>query len=185
MKPDQIIPAANENCLFGTDDPLRPFWDIYESAILDVVEYYASERPRASIGSQGKFENKLVAVIGFGGDTVRGSSALIAGKSVIRALAGDAAIDPNDWLGELNNQVVGRLKNQLTRRGVPTHVGTPVTISADEFHLSVVGVEPTLWQIDWNSGEILGVLAIECAETLDLDVDENLDVALEGSVSLF
>ena len=63
-------------------------------------------------------ENVMSGVMGFVGTRLRGTCLLSSAKSTLDAScpAGNRA---RDWIGELTNQLVGRLKTKLIARGVP------------------------------------------------------------------
>jgi CheY-specific phosphatase CheX len=42
---------------------------------------------------------------------------------------------PEDWLGELTNQLVGRFKRRVVAHGVDFSLGTPTLISGDRLHV--------------------------------------------------
>jgi CheY-specific phosphatase CheX len=67
-------------------------------------------------------------VMGFIGDRVRGTLLLAAPKDTILATAPEDA-RPRDWVGELANQLVGRLKSKLMAHGVTVALSTPVVLS--------------------------------------------------------
>lgn len=99
-------------------------------ATTDMLE--AHERPargnrREELGHA--TEDIVVATIGFAADRGQGSITLVAPFRAVDALrpAGirSSEIVICDVLGELCNMVVGRLKNQLLRRGVCLFVGLP------------------------------------------------------------
>lgn len=86
-----------------------------------------SFRAQASVSS-----TDPMAVIGFGGDTVRGAVALEAPLSVIQAShpgqSSDTA-DLVDWLGELSNLLLARLKSKLRLASVAIQLGVPMTFA--------------------------------------------------------
>ncbi len=89
-------------------------------------------------------EAQIVAFIGFGGARLRGTLTVMAPQQLWQmtypiavADGGEAgANDLLDWCGEVVNQVLGRIKNQLTRRGVELQVSTPKAIHARQLTIS-------------------------------------------------
>jgi CheY-specific phosphatase CheX len=67
-------------------------------------------------------------VMGFVGERVRGTCLLAAPRDTILATAPEDA-RPRDWVGELANQLVGRLKSKLMQHGVTIAVTTPIVLS--------------------------------------------------------
>jgi len=79
----------------------------------------------------------LCSVIGFTGRDVRGTLVLaitedLSGLSNPTARAGDAkgvpAIAQRDWVGELSNQLLGRIKLELLRWGVEIYLNLPALL---------------------------------------------------------
>jgi len=64
-------------------------------------------------------------VVGFVGPCMSGMLCVAMGCD---GLDDQVPADPDDWMGELANQLAGRVKNQLGRVGVTYTVGPPVTL---------------------------------------------------------
>jgi hypothetical protein len=69
-------------------------------------------------------------VIGFSGKGIRGR--LILGSSIepLEACNPARSVPARDWLGELSNQLLGRIKNQLLLYRVELSVTTPLIVRA-------------------------------------------------------
>lgn len=67
-------------------------------------------------------------VMGFVGDALRGTCLLAAPAATVLAAAPPDA-RPRDWVGELANQLVGRLKSKLLARSVTIAMTTPVVLT--------------------------------------------------------
>lgn len=89
---------------------------------------YAVE-PETRAGS----ECTVAGVIGFVGAGVRGSVVLATVSAVgvaTRPVAATTVSEANDWVGELANQLLGRLKNHyFLAHGVDIQMSAPVTVS--------------------------------------------------------
>lgn len=87
---------------------------------------------------------QIVAFIGFGGARVRGTLTVMAPRMLwlttypIAQPPGSKLCDNDllDWCGEVVNQVLGRIKNQLVRRGVELQVSTPKALHASQLTIS-------------------------------------------------
>ncbi len=80
----------------------------------------------------------LVSVVGFTGDQLRGSMAIITTEEVVRATSTSTLCDEvqtSDWLAELSNQLLGRFKNRIRRHGAVLNISTPVVMSGTELRL--------------------------------------------------
>jgi chemotaxis protein CheX len=122
------------------------------SAVVDVFASYGAtykEQPAPRPERNGPIVPKtmggeavVAGVVGFTGDTMRGTLLLAATFHVIanarpadlrkRPLSHDSASDwilVRDWAGELANQVLGRIKNRLHRYQVVFDVSPPTAFS--------------------------------------------------------
>ncbi|MBN2192989.1 MAG: chemotaxis protein CheX [Polyangiaceae bacterium] len=72
----------------------------------------------------------LCGVLGFTGSQLRGS-VLLAGTEGPFAVSRPAQGQVRDWVGELTNQLVGRLKNRLRERGAEIAPSTPVVLQGE------------------------------------------------------
>ena len=101
-------------------------------------------------------------ILGFSGDDLRGSVVLAAtGEtlSVSNPIAGGSA---RDWIAELVNQFLGRLKLSLMSRKVIISLATPVVLRGEHLSLEARGPVRSLW-FERSNGDTLGLwLDIEC-----------------------
>jgi hypothetical protein len=86
---------------------------------------------------------RLVAVMGFSGDVLRGSMALVAPMELMRDAyplplkSNGWELDVFDWSGEIANRLLGRIRNALAERGVEVAPSTPRVLYAER--LQAVG----------------------------------------------
>lgn len=78
----------------------------------------------------------LCGIIGFTSKSVRGALVLATTKEPLELTNPTSAPSHRDWICELANQLLGRVKNQLLTRGVEVFASTPVAVRGD--HLSPV-----------------------------------------------
>lgn len=79
----------------------------------------------------------LTSVIGFAGSGVAGALALWSSTGCLNALADlGHAQSPEDWLGELSNQLLGRVKRRLAPYGAVFDLGTPVVVAGHRLRMS-------------------------------------------------
>lgn len=132
-----------------------------------------------------------VAVIGFGGGGLRGSlglgvSSALLEKVVVPGREVGARLH-DDWLSEMSNQLLGRVKNRLLRHGVTIAIALPMVLRG--LRVELVGASNELWAYPFDSegGPLcvwLDVLA-DPQFTLAAASDEGLDIPSEGDVILF
>jgi hypothetical protein len=78
---------------------------------------------------------ELVSVIGFSSHTFSGSLLLASPNSVVEHTLSTSGASLADWSGELANQLLGRVKNQLLEYQVFINVSLPVVIAGGSFAL--------------------------------------------------
>lgn len=81
---------------------------------------------------------ETLAVIGLGGQKLRGSVVLSIPNNLLAGThptQSNEAEDWADWLAELANLLLGRLKVKLLERGLAIELGTPVTITGTALRL--------------------------------------------------
>jgi hypothetical protein len=73
---------------------------------------------------------RTAAIIGYSGAALKGTVMLAVSREGLSATrpVGD---DDRDWLAELSNQLLGRVKNQLFRHGVQISMSTPLVIRGE------------------------------------------------------
>lgn len=72
----------------------------------------------------------LSGVIGFSGPSIRGTCILAATSKPIME-SNPVGSSPRDWIAELANQLIGRIKNRLLEEGVEVYVTTPVVLRGE------------------------------------------------------
>lgn len=119
----------------------------------------------------------ITAIIGFAGDGIAGSLALSTSHSCLGGLAklGNTEMS-EDWLGELSNQLLGRMKRRLASHGASFGLSTPVVIAGERLRLSTgqqkepiarcalgsdIGRVQVLLEIDFRDGFALTEESVE------------------------
>ena len=167
-----------------------------EKAIFDSIVTTATVELLASCGTEVKGSSLTpsldrVAVIGFGGGGLRGSMGLGVSTALLEKIVlpgrESGASMHDDWLGEMSNQLLGRVKNRLLRHGVTIAIALPMVLRG--VRVELVGAGKELWAYPFDSamGPLcvwLDVLA-EPEFQLAATSDEALDIPAEGDVILF
>jgi CheY-specific phosphatase CheX len=121
-------------------------------------------------------------VMGFIGEHIRGTCLLAAPTVTILASAPENARS-RDWVGELANQLVGRLKSKLLARGTTIALTTPIVLSGVRLQpLPRSSALPSI--VDTPSGRVLVWLEVEVASTFKLGSIQPLGVT-EGDFIAF
>jgi hypothetical protein len=135
---------------------------------------------------------RLVAVIGFSGPTLRGGVGMMADRQLLEAVGIEStragSDDPAlDLLGELANQLLGRLKNKLLAHAISVSVTLPIALRGIELRfVEMRGADVECLELAGTSGT--------GAVWLDARWDEEFEVVStpvndpgleEGSLLLF
>ncbi len=125
----------------------------------------------------------LSGVIGFVGRGVRGTC-LLAGHDGPLTHSCPEGGRLRDWVGELANQLVGRLKSKLLARGVEIAVTTPIVLSGVRLQPLPRGrLEPTVFDSPW--GAVLVWTEVEIDNEFALGSEHPGLTSGEGAVLLF
>jgi CheY-specific phosphatase CheX len=135
--------------------------------------------------------NGMLAIIGFGGLSFRGSLIVSANSGLLErscpvACAGNEP-QLEDWLGEIANQLLGRLKAKLLAHGIVIELGTPATVAGLELRVRPRGDHhtPPLWLVSDKDWLVVRLDAIAASDVvLRLSPDPS-NTATEGEVLLF
>jgi CheY-specific phosphatase CheX len=121
-------------------------------------------------------------VMGFVGDSVRGTCLLAAPQGTVEAAAPQSAA-ARDWVGELANQLVGRLKAKLMARGATIALSTPVVLRGVKLSpLPRTDVAPVVFES--TAGKVLVWLEVEIEDGFQLGEERALK-ASEGELLVF
>jgi CheY-specific phosphatase CheX len=121
-------------------------------------------------------------VMGFVGDSVRGTCLLAAPQGTVEAAAPKGA-GARDWVGELANQLAGRLKAKLLARGATIALSTPVVLRGVKLSpLPRTDVAPVVFES--SAGKVLVWLEVEIENDFQLGEERALK-ASEGELLVF
>jgi len=127
-------------------------------------------------------EVMLSGVMGFVGDSVRGTCVLAAPQATVEAAAPTNAA-ARDWVGELANQLVGRLKAKLMARGATIALSTPVVLRGVRLSpMPRTDVAPVVFES--RTGRVLVWLEVEIENDFQLGEQRAL-AANEGELLVF
>lgn len=128
-------------------------------------------------------ERQLSGVVGFVGQRIRGTCVL-AGSAAPLAASSPVEGRLRDWVGELANQLAGRLKSRFLEFGLEVHLTTPVVLSGMRLEPIPSGnLAPTIFSAE--GGQILVCVEIEAREDIVLGSIPPVAHGSEGDVMLF
>ena len=129
--------------------------NIFPQALEDIIVQSVDEMLKAT---EGAFDYRLsgtdatsgrvipvsvASVLGYSGDQMKGSLVVTCEKIFLEKSHPNLSIgmpvtDPDllDWIGELTNQMLGRIKNKLAGSGVKFTMSTPTTVSGKSMQVN-------------------------------------------------
>lgn len=121
-------------------------------------------------------------VVGFVGAELRGMFIVGVGGQSLRAMRAELY---DDWIGELANQLAGRVKNQLWRFGLTYHFTPPIMLRGDR--LAVAAQEAQLCvSYSCASGQCRVWASLEVLRPVALAEPEEAEAGVaEGDLVLF
>lgn len=167
---------------------------LLDESVLDMLQSSGVSGAQRIAGSATAVEHAcLASFIGFTGAKLRGSLTVFGPVAVftrthpgqaIGATISDA--DAADWCCEFANQLLGRFKNKLLRRGVDIELSTPQGIAAESLRLNAHrGGRLLVATYEVAPLEVTCTLDVTCDETLAFaDYADDGEAAGEGDVML-
>jgi hypothetical protein len=124
-------------------------------------------------------------VIGFSGDQMRGTMLLATSREPLGRTSPSTDASLREWIAELSNQLLGRIKNRLLQRGVTIHLSTPIVLRGE--HIAPVSSgASTPFAFSCEGGRVCVWFDSEIAQNVDLTQEVNAEgVATEGTSMLF
>ncbi|HET9933656.1 MAG TPA: chemotaxis protein CheX [Polyangiaceae bacterium] len=163
------------------------------SARVDTLTTRACEELFASYGValtpvRGGFEDAnesvLSGVMGFIGTRLRGTCLLASVLGPLEA-SRPAGNNSRDWIGELTNQLVGRLKTKLLARGVEVFLTTPIVLRGACVQPISRGSREPVW-FSSAFGKLMVWVEVECGRDLMLASEIPLSTAGDaGDILMF
>lgn len=103
--------------------------DVVQQSCIALFSHYRVEiAPSVRQPSQ---EVALCGIIGFTGDDLKGSLMLACSREPLELARDGGDVTMRDWLAELTNQLLGRVKNRLLAFGTVIHCSTPVVLGGE------------------------------------------------------
>jgi hypothetical protein len=132
--------------------------DMAAASWIELMAAYGVELAAAAWGWQARDEEeKLFGVIGFSGKGIRATCLIGAEQRLVEASCRSRG-RARDWISELANQLVGRLKMKLVSHGVSVTMTTPLALSGVRVTpLPRFGLEP----VAFNSAHGAALLWLE------------------------
>lgn len=167
----------------GTENKIE---SIFQDSLESLGNDYCNHAPLITTIDESELPSRAAAFLGFGGDGVRGNVGVLGDPQAVASVwSTETTLDPADWLRELSNQVVGRFKNRLLKFGKTVQMGTPVMVTGEMISLSEGGDQTLALRAEVDGVELFVTLAFDVEAGCVLEEIEAVQIAEEGSISLF
>jgi CheY-specific phosphatase CheX len=157
--------------------------NIADEACIHLFEAYGVELARVAATAAPSHNVLFSGIVGFTGPNIRGTCILAATETPIHRsspLPGSL----RDWIAELSNQLVGRIKNKLVAHGAEVYVTTPVVIRGE--HLAPIPshqIQPFAYAA--HGGSVFLWIEFETVPGFELAIPDQSAAAPEGATLLF
>jgi hypothetical protein len=165
------------------------------AAVRELLVAYGLEvgEPEPFAGPCGSDDTHAAAMMGFMGGACEGVLAIQAPKNLLDACAptpgsiADDAAALADWIGELTNQLLGRLYNKLINYERITRSTRPMFAPPGELGGEGPDRARTTWlRVPTSAGDVLVVLELHAAAALVQCSDADQCIAMrEGELAIF
>jgi hypothetical protein len=159
--------------------------NITSEACVALFRDYALPLQPIAVSADANPELLYCSVIGFSSDRMRGTLVLATTSEPLGRTNPVQGTSLREWVAELSNQLLGRIKRQLVDRGVVIALSTPIVLRGE--HLCPLP-NGTISQLSFtcDGGFVCVWFDAELAPDLDLSqVQEDGDVIAEGEALLF
>jgi chemotaxis protein CheX len=163
--------------------------ELLASCCMSLFESRAETITRLTVGETPPERKglRVATFIGFSGNQLRGAIMVDLPLDLVARLHPPTAANPDinkddlcDWTGELANQLLGRLKNGLSRHAVTLQMSTPSTVWGELVHEQKQRSEGWL-ELAFQSGDHLisiyfdgiALVPIDLTQAPTVDVDES------------
>ena len=169
---------------------------VFSDSVADLFEFYSGSRPTLEpvdnlesirlVPDSGDESGKMASsAIGIGNDDFRCSLCLMTYTETLEKLYQGDLDSPTDWIGEVTNQMLGRIKNGLVSYGANTQMTIPVSIEGHDLRFPVQSGNQQIIVIQSEFGNWVSLLNYEVFSDLEWEYCEEEECAEEGSLCLF
>ena len=154
-------------------------------AIHELFDCYTGVAPQINDQINDRTGTDLTAIIGLGSSKFRATASISTTYESVLSLADFPVESAQDWLGELANQLGGRLKNKLSTFGLDASLCIPTSVQGKHLSLSSVAESYHRLSVKYMGGQMRIALSVDCDKDLELYHQVMDRSAKEGSLELF
>lgn len=163
----------------------KVIFEKYQSALSELLECYVGCTPILNDAGDDRAEVEMTGVVGLSDKSISGSVTLSTCQDTAGRLAETTPLASADWLGELCNQLAGRLKNKLLAYDLSPNLSTPAVICGKHLRINSLARHNYVFRIESELGVIESQLLLDTPEDFQLTLNPFAESAVEGSLQLF
>ena len=168
----------------------------FVNAAKEVLEFYLEESPEVGepeVKTDLKTHGFVTGVIGFIGQGIIGSNSISCNEDLINILAAKVFMDDNvevddlmaaDLIGEMANQVIGKVKINFNKVGVKMNIGLPEVIVGRD-HMVVHKSENPVISIPIKYHDSYCYIEFSMIERAEMQIDEDAGEDAPDSIMIF
>jgi len=181
----------------------------YLCALSELFECYIGFTPILENAGDQRSDSEMTGVVSLFDELIFGSVTLSTRQKTAGRLAETSPLASADWLGEMCNQLAGRMKNKLLNYNLSPTLSTPAVICGKHLRINSIAKNNYIFRVesmlgliesqllpDTYSGgkialsvQILGViesqLFLDTPEDFKLTLNPFTETAVEGSLEMF
>lgn len=146
--------------------PATTIFSDFREALLELIADYATEVPLVQEAITAKVAGEMTAIVSLSDSQFSASVAITTTEASAINLSYLVPAAARDWLGELANQLAGRMKDKLTRYGLSPRLGIAAIVRGDWIQIETYGASACLATARFKHGEITAQLALDLSPDL-------------------
>lgn len=167
------------------DESIEFIFDAFQCSLKDVLEHYSGTNLLVEVRDYFDYHDTFASVVDFDLSVLSGSSVLLARQGVLESLFRLVPCNSMDWMGELNNQVIGRLKNKLARYNAAVIMHPPQNTRGSKLAIETLRLQASCYQVSCPEGVVLAMLSINLLGEVSFSKTPVQEVVEEGTMLWF
>ena len=157
----------------------------FKESLSELIQSYAAGAPVIDEQLRDNIELEVTSIVGLSSADVSATVSISTTRRAALSLSHFPLASAEDWIGELSNQLAGRLKNKLCMYGLNLNLSTPTTVRGNQLHISSSALESFIVSATLPDGDAIVQLSLNIEPSLELHEQEAEGTSEEGSLELF
>lgn len=157
----------------------------FTESLADLIVSYTGSEANIISDFSDHLELEITSIVGLSSEEVSATVSLASSQEAALSLSTFPLACAHDWMGELANQLAGRLKNKLCAYGLQMNLSTPTTIQGNRLQLTSSALETFSVNAQFPMGGAIAQISLNVDPNLDLTEKPTESSSEEGSLELF